>query len=253
MEWSGAQHVFVVETFLKNRESVIATQRAFRTHFELRRRNRIPTQNTILRWAASFHATSSTLKKKSPGWPGSAHMPANVEAVRQSVVQSPQQSARKHAAALRLSDAMVRHILHLDLKFHPYTMATVQELHAGDWENCVNSCQHILASVPLTVILLTSDEAHFHLSGCVDKQNFRYWAWLCSNLNELAVDAEDIRCQQDAHTGSPERALSGAHHLEEIAAIPPDMTLRVKNNFRKRLNVCIRSQGCHMDDIVFHK
>jgi hypothetical protein len=43
MEWLGTQSAFVVETFLKNRESVIATQRAFRTHFELRRRNRIPT------------------------------------------------------------------------------------------------------------------------------------------------------------------------------------------------------------------
>jgi hypothetical protein len=24
--------------------------------------------------------------------------------------------------------------------------------------------------------VLSSDEAHFHLSGCVNKQNFRYWA-----------------------------------------------------------------------------
>ncbi|PNF44123.1 hypothetical protein B7P43_G03188 [Cryptotermes secundus] len=40
---------------------------------------------------------------------------------------------------------------------------------------------------------------------------------------------------------------------EETAAIPPDMTARVKNNFRKRLDICIRSQGRHKDDIVFHK
>jgi hypothetical protein len=40
---------------------------------------------------------------------------------------------------------------------------------------------------------------------------------------------------------------------EEIAAIPPDMTARVMNNFRKRLDVCIRSQRHHMDDIIFHK
>jgi hypothetical protein len=45
MEWSGAQRVFIIETFLKNGESVIATQRALRTHFELGRHDRI----TILR------------------------------------------------------------------------------------------------------------------------------------------------------------------------------------------------------------
>jgi hypothetical protein len=35
--------------------------------------------------------------------------------------------------------------------------------------------------------------------------------------------------------------------------IPSDMTARVMNKFRKRLDVCIRSQGRHMDDTVFHK
>jgi hypothetical protein len=44
------------------------------------------------------------------------------------------------------------------------------------------------------------------------------------------------------------------HTLDELkTAIPPDMTAKVMNNLRKRLDVCIRSQGRHMDDIVFHK
>ena len=34
-----------------------------------------------------------------------------------------------------------------------------------------------------STILLTSDEAYFHLSGCVNKQNFRYCAG--ANPNEL--------------------------------------------------------------------
>ena len=67
-------------------------------------------------------------------------------------------------------------ILHLDLKFDPYKIAIVQKLHAQDWENRVNCCQCILANMSHTAILLTSDEAHFHLIGCVNKQNFRYWA-----------------------------------------------------------------------------
>ncbi|PNF19774.1 hypothetical protein B7P43_G14741 [Cryptotermes secundus] len=39
---------------------------------------------------------------------------------------------------------------------------------------------------------------------------------------------------------------------EEIAAIPPGITARVMNNFRKLLDVCIRSQGRHVD-IIFQK
>ncbi|KAJ4427547.1 hypothetical protein ANN_25195 [Periplaneta americana] len=61
--WSGVQRAFIVETFLKNEESVIAT----RTHFDIGCHARIPTRNTILRWVASFRITGSTLKKKSPG------------------------------------------------------------------------------------------------------------------------------------------------------------------------------------------
>ena len=35
MEWSGEQGGFVIEMFFKNEDSLIATQRAFRTHFQL--------------------------------------------------------------------------------------------------------------------------------------------------------------------------------------------------------------------------
>ena len=44
-------------------------------------------------------------------------------------------------------------------------------------------CQRILVNVPFTAILLTNDKAHFHLTGCVNKQNFRYWAG--ANPHEL--------------------------------------------------------------------
>ena len=42
MGWSGEHRGFVVETFFKNNESVIATQRAFRRHFRLGRRAPVP-------------------------------------------------------------------------------------------------------------------------------------------------------------------------------------------------------------------
>ena len=43
-------------------------------------------------------------------------------------MHSPRGSARKHAAALEISDRTVRRILHEELRFHPYKMAVVQQL-----------------------------------------------------------------------------------------------------------------------------
>ena len=47
----------------------------------------------------------------------------------------------------------------------------------------MNCSQSIYANVPTIAITLTSDEAHCHLTDCVNKQNFRYWAG--ANLHEL--------------------------------------------------------------------
>jgi hypothetical protein len=64
----------------------------------------------------------------------------------------------------------VRRILHAGLKFHPYKMMVVQKLNQRDWVNRSDSCQAILQNVPANDDVLSSHKAHFHLSGCVNKQ-----------------------------------------------------------------------------------
>ena len=51
-----------------------------------------------------------------------------------------------------------------------------QELSQQDWERQRTLCQGTLHSVLPDAIVWNSDEAHFHLSGTVKKQNFRYSA-----------------------------------------------------------------------------
>jgi len=58
-----------------------------------------------------------------------------VAVVRASIQNSPRRSARKHAAALRLSDRSVRRILHRDLLIHSYKIAFAQKLKGSDFEN----------------------------------------------------------------------------------------------------------------------
>jgi len=89
---------------------------------------------------------------------------------------SPHRSAKKRAAALHLSHSSVGRILHIDLNFHPYKMVVVQQLSDLDEENCMIFSENFLNILTRDEVILLSDEAHFHLLGTVNKQNFCYWA-----------------------------------------------------------------------------
>ena len=170
MGWSGEHRGVVVETFFKNSESVIATQRAFRRHFSLGRRAPVPDRKMILLWVLNMRATGSALKRKPPGRPRSVRMPENVQMVRASIEQSPRHSARKHATALGISDRSVRRMLHQELGMHPYKMMLAQELSERDWETHRTLCQEVQQHIPRAAVVLFSDEAHFYLCGTVKKQ-----------------------------------------------------------------------------------
>jgi hypothetical protein len=78
--------------------------------------------------------------------------------------------------ALGISSWSLRRILHADLKLHPYKMMLAEELSERDHTNRKTISAEILEQVPAAAVLLSSDEAYFHISGTVNKQNFRYWA-----------------------------------------------------------------------------
>lgn len=175
MPWTGEERAYAVVSFLVSGNSVVAAQRAFRRRFQIPPRGAVPDRKSINLWVSNFRASGDMIKKGG-GRPRSVRTPENINAVRRSFQQSPKRSARKHARALQLSDRSVRRILHHDLRFHPYKMVVVQELFERDYENRVRSCANILQNVPEDAVVLFSDEAHFHLSGCVNHQNFRYWS-----------------------------------------------------------------------------
>jgi sugar lactone lactonase YvrE len=59
---------------------------------------------------------------------------------------------------------------------HPYKILVTQELYPTDWGKRKDCCNAILTVVPFNGIAWSSNEAHFHISGTVNKQNVRYWA-----------------------------------------------------------------------------
>lgn len=182
-QWSAEHRAFVVEAFFKSGDSCVAVQRQFRRRFNVGPRGRVPTRNTILLWVSTFRATASTLKRKSTGRPRSARTPENIDRVRAAVEASPRRPARKQAAALHMSDRSVRRILRFDLHFHPYKMAIVQQLKPNDYANRRAFAEQMIDLMTDEKIFMMSDEAHFHLDGYVNKQNFRYWS--ITNPEEL--------------------------------------------------------------------
>jgi hypothetical protein len=55
-------------------------------------------------------------------------------------------------------------------------MVVVQELSDRDMANHSTVPECLFRILFDDVIILMTDEAHFHLSGYVNKQNFHYWA-----------------------------------------------------------------------------
>jgi len=176
MVWSVKQRGFAVRTFFENGHSFIATMRAFRLHFNLARHDTVPHRNVIANWVRTFEETGSTLKLQGSGRSKTSKTLENFMRVREAVVQSPMRSARKHSIALDIAGRSVRRILHQDLFFHPYKIMIVQELNPPYHENRMNCSQEMLNRIHVRSTFFSSDEAHFHLSRAVNKQNFRYWA-----------------------------------------------------------------------------
>jgi hypothetical protein len=174
MAWSSDHRAFVIDELIENGGSPIMTQRAFRIRFALSRLDTVPDKRTIHNWVSNFGQTGSALKGKSTGRHRIATGRETVAPVRASIEQSPRRSARKHADALWLSDRSARRFLHRELSMHPYKIVIAQELSERGCETRTTFCQELPQIVPRTTVLLFKDEAHFHLSGTVNKHNFRY-------------------------------------------------------------------------------
>jgi len=137
--WSVEHQAFAAETYFKNNDSVILTQRIFCWHFNIYQSNSVPSHNTLLLWVRNFRETTSPAKRKPPGREPSLRTPENIERVRQAFVRNPRQSTSRNAIALRMSDRTVHRILREDLNFHPYKMVMVQAINDQDTKskNCL--------------------------------------------------------------------------------------------------------------------
>ena len=185
LPWSLEHRVFAYETYVKNDESVTETQCLFKRRFNIGRHGNVPSRNSILRWVNALRTTGSLLKAKPPGPVRTTRTSENVNRVREAITRNPRRSARRHSTELGISQSTMQRILQKDLVFQPYKIMTVQQLNPGDYQQHLSFRQTMLYMLEENenLTLIMSDEAHFHLNGTVNKQNFRYWA--SENPHEL--------------------------------------------------------------------
>ncbi|GFG35481.1 hypothetical protein Cfor_00547 [Coptotermes formosanus] len=141
---------------------------------------RIPHSGAALCPDFFSRTAASIVNKKPPGRPRTVRTPETVGRLAHAFQRSSQRSARRHSIALHLTPRTVRRILHEDLKFHPFKIQVVQQLLPRDLKQRSECCRKLLQVIERTPQfldhLIMSGEAHFHLNGNVNKQNFIYWA-----------------------------------------------------------------------------
>lgn len=116
--------------------------------------------------------------------------PENIDAVRKSFENNPQQSTRSASIDLEISRTSVQRILRKDLGIYPYKIQVGQRLTEQDALKRLEFGNQICESIDRNLIDITkvifSDEAHFYLDGYVNRQNYRIWG---SEKPEIMVTA----------------------------------------------------------------
>ncbi|XP_075149038.1 uncharacterized protein LOC142222673 [Haematobia irritans] len=213
-------------------------------------------------------------------------------AVRDSVAEEPSTSTRRRAQQLHLSRSSLMNIMHKDLHLHAYKVQLSQELKPLDhskhreWAEWFQEMATVDDQFSKKIIF--SDEAHFHLSGFVNKQNCRIWAnenprvivekpmhphALWSNkFNDRVISRNgDVNWPPRSCDLTPLNFFLWGYLKEKvyvdtpatiqelkdeiirpINGIEPPLCLSVIENLDHRMEVCHRGRGAHLADILCH-
>ena len=136
-----------------------------------------PSINTIKSWKQKFLETGSVqvIKKKRR-----AHVVTEetLDEVSLTITENNQTSVRKIANSMSLTYSSALRCLK-KLKLKPYKIQMLQHLNNNDYENRLIMCSTLLEMIKtmssFCSLIIMSDEATFHLSGVVNKQNCRIW------------------------------------------------------------------------------
>lgn len=252
-QYSVEHRTKIIETYLRT-TSIIATQRQFHRDFP---RASVPTRNTILALVQKFRETGS-VKNKNKGNSGrrrSARTDDNIETVRRRLEESPRKSTRRLSQETALSRTSVRRILRMDLHLFPYKIQILQAQTAANMVErhnfCLTTSQRIEDNPNFLSLVFFSDEAHFYLSGHVNKQNLRFWAQAQphEHVNRpLSVEKVTVWC------GIGCNGVIGPFFFEENGRTVTVNTDRYIEMLRRKFIPALRTkEGVDMNTVIFQQ
>ena len=140
-----------------------------------------PANSAIQRNVRKFHDTGavSNLNKSHSGRPSTSASADNTERVEEFYSDNPATSVRRASQALGIPRSSLHRIIKAKLKLYPYKIQIFQELADFDMERRHEFAMHMIDMILNRSIetkrIWFSDEAHFWLTGHVNKQNYRFW------------------------------------------------------------------------------
>lgn len=175
MKLSIDQRIQIVWFYAETKSEKL-TQSKFKIHFNV---NYAPSTSAIQRLVHKFLTTGTVHDLPRTGRKRTGRSLDNINVIRQAIAKSPRRSLRRLSTENNVPTTTVYRILRKDLKHFPYKIQIKQKMKKADRKARVDFCNWIDAKIEKSPSFLNhvwfTDEAHFHLSGHVNKQNLRFW------------------------------------------------------------------------------
>lgn len=179
MVYSIEQRVFLVSEYFKCRESAAEAVRKFNTHFKIKRKKDGPTTAYVTQLIKKFRDTGSVEDRKRVKT-STVCNEENSKKVKDVIEQNPKIGHRRIAQQVGLKRQSTLNIMKKLLNLFPYKIQVYQALQEKDFERRLrfgNTMCNMIDEKRFDIgKIWFSDEAHFHLEGFVNKQNWRFWA-----------------------------------------------------------------------------
>ncbi|KAI6658664.1 hypothetical protein LOD99_11009 [Oopsacas minuta] len=144
------------------------------------KRLKAPARSTIMNIVTRIEEGGTVGNRKRKGPKKTVRTPENIKKIKMKLADSPHRATRRLSAEAAISRSSMRRILNDDIGAFPYKIQMQQKKSESNQKKKVQFVTYISKKIEEEILKITevhwSDEANFHLSGHVNKQNMRFWA-----------------------------------------------------------------------------